>query len=137
MNTKIKTLNISLLILIMIFGIAGHVDAAKNIEKVNTIKSSQVHTRGNIKGTITSINNNKITVDIKNKKTTVSQTVLLDSKTKFNVKKPRSTKGVPKTTASISNFKVGDKVNINGKSNDDGTITALILRLTPPKNKKN
>lgn len=116
------------------FSFVGFADAAKNPNKPT--KPQKAHIQSNINGTITAINGNTIILDVKNKKTTVSKTVKLNNQTRFNVKKDKSVKGETKPTASITNFKVGDNVNINGKPNDDGTMTARILRLTPPKHKK-
>lgn len=132
-NTKHKALGV-LLIIAISFSFAGITSAAtKSASK--QVKPQNTHVPSNISGTITAINGSVLTVNIKDKKATISKTVILNDKTKFNVKKDKSAKGSAETV-SLANFKVGDRVNINGKPNTDGTMTARILRLTPPKHKK-
>ncbi len=137
-----------LMMLFVGFGFFSTTNAAKNPEKVDKSTKQQKQNKpvksnnGSIKGTITSIKGNTITVEIRENKIKSSKTIITDAKTRFGVKqiKVKGTDGKKDQTkpvkATIADFKVGNKVTINGKTNTNGTVTAKNIKHVPVKNKK-
>ncbi len=141
-NYKIITI---LMVLFVSFGFFGSASAAKNPNKVDKSTKQQNKTqnvqKGNIRGTITSIKGNTITVEVRENKVKSSKTIITDAKTRFGVKqiKVKGTDGkkdkINPVKATIADFKVGNKVTINGKTNTNGTVTAKNIKHVPVKNK--
>lgn len=141
-NTKRKMLG-SLLVIIISFGFFGYASAA-NTNKVNKqVKQNKVQDvqKGNIKGTIKSINGSTIIIEVKDSKVKSSKTIITDEKTRFGIKQVRvkNTDGkkdkINPVKLTIADFKVGNKVTINGKTNINGTVTAKNIKIVLVKTK--
>lgn len=133
-KSKNNIINILVFVMITFLGVANYTIAAKN--NPTNIKAKRVHTQSRIYGTIASISGNTVSIDTKENKSTVRKTVTINSQTKFFKRNNESQKDQSKKEQNISNFKVGDNVNVNIKLNKDGTTSARIIRFAPPKHKK-
>lgn len=141
-NTKHKALGF-LFIFIISFGFFGYASAANtnNVNKQVKQNKAQNVQKGNIRGTITSIKGSTITVEVRENKVKSSKTIITDAKTRFGVKqiKVKGTDGkkdkINPVKATIADFKVGNKITINGKTNTNGTVTAKNIKHVLVKNK--
>lgn len=154
-NSKHRFLGI-FLTLILSFGFAVQVNAARNNSEGNNnpnkpSKQQTVRSSNHIMGTITAIAGNTVTVSTKEDKASVQKTISFNNKTRFKLDTPkitksqkdRDSKNTDKKTKpakniepTISDFKVGDSVNIQIRKSNDGSTLASSIRQYTAKNKK-